>query len=525
MKNSKLFSSTESRLLRFIILAIIFNLNMNIVFGQWMYRNPPIEKGYMISSDFRNYNTGFVGGWWFLNISGNITATGFNTNNAGNSWTNSNIPDSVRAMVDVLFISDDTGYCVGAYNPRLTGNSKKENFNDKIQTNNLVLDQFYRSNGMTPVPDYDAILLKTTDGGKSWFPFGEIPEYYNYLYDLDLIDNQKGIVIGTRQGNADFHPGISKTEDGCRNWTNLQVPVLEGDLVKVQCFVSDIHTAGYETTDSIKTGVILKSSDEGNIWSKKTFDDISNFTDIKFADKNTGYVSGIEKELDPLFNSRIYKTTDAGNTWIDLNLYLDSISISRIQVLKNSGNIIIYGHTHMKNEYIMYKELFIGISSDYGATWNFQKLLNPNYEYPDEIVGCSFLNSENIYLTGGNTLFINLTLYIDPIVLVTTDGGLTFNNTTHTLAGSYSLSQNYPNPFNPSTIIRYNIPSETHNNSSVLLKVFDISGKEVATLVNQKQSPGSYEVTFNAYNLSSGIYFYRLEADGFVETKKMTVLK
>jgi hypothetical protein len=89
----------------------------------------------------------------------------------------------------------------------------------------------------------------------------------------------------------------------------------------------------------------------------------------------------------------------------------------------------------------------------------------------------------------------------------------------------YSLTQNYPNPFNPSTIIKYSIP-ETGN---VQLKVYDIIGNEVATLVNETKSPGSYEVSFNASQLSSGVYIYLLRATGsgqvFVQTRKMILMK
>ena len=85
----------------------------------------------------------------------------------------------------------------------------------------------------------------------------------------------------------------------------------------------------------------------------------------------------------------------------------------------------------------------------------------------------------------------------------------------------YSLSQNYPNPFNPSTTINYAISSK----QLVQLKVYDILGSEVATLVNQEQSAGSYKIDFNASRLASGVYFYRLQAGSFVETKKMVILK
>ncbi|HSW54269.1 MAG TPA: T9SS type A sorting domain-containing protein [Ignavibacteriaceae bacterium] len=89
------------------------------------------------------------------------------------------------------------------------------------------------------------------------------------------------------------------------------------------------------------------------------------------------------------------------------------------------------------------------------------------------------------------------------------------------IAGDYELLQNYPNPFNPSTRIQYQVPSI----SQVTLKVYDVLGNEVATLVNEEQSAGVYEIEFDASKLSSGVYFYRLQADAFSETKKFTLIK
>ena len=89
------------------------------------------------------------------------------------------------------------------------------------------------------------------------------------------------------------------------------------------------------------------------------------------------------------------------------------------------------------------------------------------------------------------------------------------------LPGNYSLEQNYPNPFNPSTVIRYSLP----NNEFVTLKVYNILGKEITTLVNQKQSSGTYEVNFDASNLTSGIYFYQISTNNFSQVRKMMLLK
>jgi hypothetical protein len=92
---------------------------------------------------------------------------------------------------------------------------------------------------------------------------------------------------------------------------------------------------------------------------------------------------------------------------------------------------------------------------------------------------------------------------------------------TGTLSEKFNLSQNYPNPFNSSTTIRY----EISEGSYVMLKVYDVLGNEVATLVNEEKPTGNYEVGFNASNLSSGIYFYTLSTGNFFSTKKMILLK
>ncbi|HET6274169.1 MAG TPA: T9SS type A sorting domain-containing protein, partial [Bacteroidota bacterium] len=94
------------------------------------------------------------------------------------------------------------------------------------------------------------------------------------------------------------------------------------------------------------------------------------------------------------------------------------------------------------------------------------------------------------------------------------------------LPTAYTLEQNYPNPFNPSTVIRYAVPAD----GSVSLKVYDIAGREVATLVNDHQAAGTYELRFSGQNssgraLASGVYFYQIKSGGFSETRKMLLLK
>jgi hypothetical protein len=124
----------------------------------------------------------------------------------------------------------------------------------------------------------------------------------------------------------------------------------------------------------------------------------------------------------------------------------------------------------------------------------------------------------------------HLDTYGNPVLVQS--GGFVITNVENSVANfpeEYFLSQNYPNPFNPSTKIRYTIPnviaSGAKQSALVILKVYDVLGNEVATLVNEENAAGNYEVDFNAAELSSGIYFYRLNAGSFIDTKKMILLK
>ncbi len=140
-------------------------------------------------------------------------------------------------------------------------------------------------------------------------------------------------------------------------------------------------------------------------------------------------------------------------------------------------------------------------------------------------------NDGNIVIAGNSSYNNYSTFYL---IRYTGDQVTGINeNVSPNIPYSFVLEQNYPNPFNPTTKLRYSIPflQMGHPDKSgqvapsVQLRVFDILGKEVATLVNKEQQPGNYEVEFNASNLSSGVYFYKLQAGNFIQTKKMLLLK
>ncbi|MFA5831879.1 MAG: T9SS type A sorting domain-containing protein [Bacteroidota bacterium] len=122
----------------------------------------------------------------------------------------------------------------------------------------------------------------------------------------------------------------------------------------------------------------------------------------------------------------------------------------------------------------------------------------------------------------GDTLYITMKKGISQYdTLLVTNIALSVKDIRSASQNSYELSQNYPNPFNPSTTIRYALPSS----ANVKLVVYDLLGREIATLVNEEQSAGWKEVQWNAKDVSSGIYFYKLQVGSFVETRKMLLVR
>jgi len=190
----------------------------------------------------------------------------------------------------------------------------------------------------------------------------------------------------------------------------------------------------------------------------------------------------------------IYKTTNGGTNWI---------------AVANPGLGWVYGITFLNSNtgYISEGNGAVMKSTNAGNSWFVQPT-----GCIQTMRGISFVDVNTGYVVGTGGA-----------ILKTIDGGGTIGirQISTEVPNGYSLSQNYPNPFNPSTKINY----ELQRAGFVKLVVYDILGKEIETLVSDKQSPGSYEITFNASKLSSGIYFYKLTTDNISETKKMLLIK
>ena len=156
-------------------------------------------------------------------------------------------------------------------------------------------------------------------------------------------------------------------------------------------------------------------------------------------------------------------------------------------------------------------------------------LIDPDFPSSDPIVETGSFNFSTAATTGNDENFL---LIYDSLVAnqylqdfakrYTLAGGtIKVEMISSVIPDNFLLSQNYPNPFNPRTEISYEVPAA----KLVKLTVYNILGKEMAELVNERQSPGKYKVSFDASNLTSGVYFYTLSTDNFTETKRMILLK
>lgn len=161
-----------------------------------------------------------------------------------------------------------------------------------------------------------------------------------------------------------------------------------------------------------------------------------------------------------------------------------------IVYIKNGENYLGFGATNAKGEYVV-----------------------KNIPTGDFILVAHKVASESEY----KNITVNGTSLENVVFNLTHKTGAE-NNTS---PSNFSLSQNYPNPFNPSTSISYTLPKD----GFVTLRVFNASGQMVSEIVSSNQNAGTYNVEFNAQNLSSGIYFYRLESNGFADTRKMILVK
>jgi len=305
--------------------------------------------------------------------------------------------------------------------------------------------------------------FRSTNFGLNWSNINSPPNVYRFCVDGNNIYAASWSLSKSTDSGLSwtFYPGVIMAEHVCKKENYIFL----GSQVYGVSRSSDFGV----TWDSVNTG--LPNS--------------HNYISSLFADSNYIYagVSG----------SGLYVSTNDGLSWYARN---NGLTSSTVKCISKYNNYLIIG-TDSGGVYI---------SSNNGLSW-----IQKNNGLISKNVWSVYVKSG--YLYAGTYCMGLWRRAVDDIIGVQNIGSK--------IPDKFSLLQNFPNPFNPSTIIRFQIK----DSRLVTLKVYDILGKEIATLVNEKQSPGVYEVTFDGSRLTSGIYFYKLVSGSYSEVRKMVLIK
>ncbi len=398
-----------------------------------------------------------------------------------------------RSVTDITFLDSLNGYAVATQTSDTSYIMKTINGGDNWQ---IVYRNFF---AMTKIQFLNVntgyacggYLYKTVNGGLNWIQVNTPSITAEEMYVL----NQDTIWIIWKES---LLGGVYRTTNGGANWEQqLNLGSSNPDHIYMingrKGFISQTNNYTRITTNSgMNWTILFNGSGQG-------------FYDMYFADSLTGWGN--------FFETR--KTTDGGFNWFSQTMPSGgNIVTSPIQNLAGLNKDTIWGAGAQILTSLGIRGM-INRTTDGGNTWLFQvpdsSYNNNIYRYLvfyNKLNGWAYLNS----LRGIHTITGGDPIWLTPVQQISTE-----------VPKEYRLYQNYPNPFNPVTNIKYSVKRET---SDVKLVVFDITGKEIIILVNQKQSAGTYEVDFSGSNYSSGLYFYSLIIDGkLTDTKKMILLK
>lgn len=391
--------------------------------------------------------------------------------NAGVNWDSTTFPVRLNS---ISFPDQNTGYMTGSSGKIFKSTDKGATWiTQNAPTTDSLVDCCFLNAQTGYVIGYNGTLLKTNTGGVSTFSVSGFVRY---------SDNNQPVTSGKVKA--------FKLDRQTMN-------ILYLDSANIQSDGS--YTLANVPQDSVDIGVFPNSTPP-NDW------------------VITYYPSTIYWEHATV----IYPTGNLTNI---------NISALRMSAVSNNNSVngrisgVSYNPVSNLKDAILYAKngnTFVRCTmSDAGGVYHLQSLPAGNIKIIATRLG---------YKRDSTSVNVTVSSNTDSINFLLSRYTVGINQISSEVPSEFKLFQNYPNPFNPKTIIRYSIPgigfrTGAFRNDKVVLKVYDILGKEIAALVNEIQSPGVYEVMFDASSLSSGIYFYRLQSENFSEIKRMVLLK
>ncbi|MCU0372659.1 MAG: T9SS type A sorting domain-containing protein [Ignavibacteria bacterium] len=370
-------------------------------------------------------------------------------------------------------------------------------------------------------------IRKTTNGGVNWSPVNS-PFGINFGYVI--MFGSDSVIIASKVTDSILY----STNSGA-NWILREATPNSYSTQACMCFVSFNNGVFY------RSGIYI-TSNAGINWAY-IYTSLG-ARSVSFVNSQTGWICGTYTlPYPPPYGtnySEIRKTTNAGVNWVTQFSAQEQSFSMRWAYMINANTGIANGNP---TSWSLYRTVNGGVSWSSGVTGagmfqNYEKM-----SFPDYTTGYLTGYYQTIKTTSGGANWFIITTphaantYKDVhfadantgwlvgtggIILKTTTGGITGISSGNENVTSYKLSQNYPNPFNPTTKIGFALPKQ----GLVTIKVFDVLGKEIETLVNESLKPGTYETTFDGSNYPSGVYFCRMGRDGkTAEVIRMVLLK
>jgi photosystem II stability/assembly factor-like uncharacterized protein len=503
------------------ISLFVFILSITIS-AQWYQQNNGTGTS-LYTVSFSDEDHGWAGG---------NSNTILRTTNGGTNWIVQTSSMYLEFISDIQSLNVNVGKAVvcGDLSSNVVGTTDGGiNWWQLSSFNNWQFSLFFvNPNIGWTVGDYGTIY-KTTNGGFNWV--SQNSNSSATFRDVFFIDENIGIAVG-QSGT------IRRTTDGGQNWTT-QISGTISYLLSVS-FI-DANSGWIATID----GTILRTTNGGIDWTLQSIGSTVSLRSICFKDLNNGTVVGLY--------GKIFKTTNGGVNWFEQssgttsNLQCVSFLDSLVGTTVGDNGIILHtmnGGTPV--ELTSFTAAFLENENSVELKWSTATETNNSgfeilrFTQNDEgwnkigfVPGLGTTAETQHYSLTDNDVMLGKFQY--KLKQIDYDGTFEYSQIVEVevpFVNEFSLYQNYPNPFNPTTKIKYQIPlnppllkGESEAGGFVTLKVYDILGVEVATLVNEEKPAGEYEVEFDAAKLSSGIYFYKLQAGEFVSTKKMILLR